>query len=553
MKKLISLIFLLGALCVILASCVNKNNHTHNFDSWDVVVPPTCTTDGLSESVCDCGETKTETIPATGHTFINGICTECNIPAEEPPVEEPPVNTDCSHENTTVLMAVEPRCGWVGLTEGSLCLDCSTILVAQQTIPALEHEFTNYEPMIPIYGVCLCTWVKEYISWCNRGCGATDIIVDTTEPRGHVWGEYQIVTAPTPTSYGYIERECFDCSCCQSGIDLYPLTQHYVDEGIYTLTVTDPDCINEGNMKYGFVVNGLHFSFEVIIPANGHTYKDGFCEVCHATIAPGLYDDNYNLVASWEELVNVYGMDAEKDYGAYDHNSVSSNPSYLIDNNSALTDGTRIVIGEVEKIGECAFYSCDSLVSAIITEGVVSIKGTAFTNCDRLEYVYIPSGLNKIEKGAFFSNESMLEYEVADGNSMYKDIDGNLYSIDGKTLVYYAVGKKDASFDIPYGVNTIGTWAFDSAPYIEQISIPDSVQTIGEFAFDDCKRLASIVIPESVRKIDQGAFQNCTSLKSVIISEGVEIIRDNAFYGCTALKSINIPASVTSIGLFPVY
>ena len=43
--------------------------HTHAFGEWTVTTPATCTKDGVKTRTCACGETETQTIPATGHSF----------------------------------------------------------------------------------------------------------------------------------------------------------------------------------------------------------------------------------------------------------------------------------------------------------------------------------------------------------------------------------------------------------------------------------------------------------------------------------------------------
>ena len=43
--------------------------HTHAFGDWEETTPATCTKDGVKTRTCACGETETQTIPATGHSF----------------------------------------------------------------------------------------------------------------------------------------------------------------------------------------------------------------------------------------------------------------------------------------------------------------------------------------------------------------------------------------------------------------------------------------------------------------------------------------------------
>ncbi len=55
---------------------VDANKHTHNYVE-SITKAATCTDTGVKTLTCDCGDTYTETIPATGHNYENGTCTEC--------------------------------------------------------------------------------------------------------------------------------------------------------------------------------------------------------------------------------------------------------------------------------------------------------------------------------------------------------------------------------------------------------------------------------------------------------------------------------------------
>jgi len=49
--------------------CGEKESQTHTWDSGSVTKEPTCTAAGEKTFVCPCGETKKETIPASGHEY----------------------------------------------------------------------------------------------------------------------------------------------------------------------------------------------------------------------------------------------------------------------------------------------------------------------------------------------------------------------------------------------------------------------------------------------------------------------------------------------------
>ncbi|MBQ8738588.1 MAG: leucine-rich repeat protein, partial [Clostridia bacterium] len=127
------------------------------------------------------------------------------------------------------------------------------------------------------------------------------------------------------------------------------------------------------------------------------------------------------------------------------------------------------------------------------------------------------------------------------GNTVYKSIEGNLYSKDGETLIRYAQGKTDSKFEIPNSVKSIEDYAFFDCSSLASITISDSVTSIGEGAFYDCSSLASIIIPNGVTSIGEEAFSCCSSLTSVTIPNSVSTIEGYAFYECTSL-TINCEA-----------
>ena len=182
----------------------------------------------------------------------------------------------------------------------------------------------------------------------------------------------------------------------------------------------------------------------------------------------------------------------------------------------------------VTSIGDYAFYDCDSLTSIEIPNSVTSIGAYAFKYCSSLTSITVDSN-----------------------NANYKDIDGNLYSKDGKTLIQYASGKTATSFTIPSTVTSIGSYAFSGCSSLTSIEIPNSVTSISEFAFRGCSSLTSVTFGENsqLTSIGDYAFSNCSSLTSVTFGENSQLtsIGRYAFEYCSSLTSIEIPNSVTNI------
>ena len=167
-----------------------------------------------------------------------------------------------------------------------------------------------------------------------------------------------------------------------------------------------------------------------------------------------------------------------------------------------------------------------------------SIGDYAFEDCDSLTSVEIPDSVTSIGYEAFAYCDSLTSITVSGNNSVYKSIDGNLYTKDGKTLIQYATGKTATSFTIPNSVTSIGAGAFAYCDSLTSVVIGDSVTSIGYEAFRNCDSLTSVVIGDSVTSIGERAFLGCTSLTRVEIPDSVTRIGGSAFYGCDSLTSV---------------
>ena len=207
-----------------------------------------------------------------------------------------------------------------------------------------------------------------------------------------------------------------------------------------------------------------------------------------------------------------------------------------------------VIPDSVTSIGSYVFENCYSLTSAVIGNSVTSIGYQVFRFCSSLTSVVIGDSLNSIlDEYTFSYCTNLVNITVSENNTCYQSIDNNLYSKDGKRLIQYAIGKKDTSFEIPYGVTSIASHAFDSCSGLTSIVIPDSVTSIGSYAFYHCSSLTSVVIGDSVNTIGHGAFALCENLSNVIIGDNVSIIGESAFISCNSLTRIAISNSVTTI------
>ena len=82
MKKLLSLsiILTIAVLCIActgekppVQSDIKPEPHEHSFGEWQTVTPATCTTKGLDERICECGQTQQTETPETPHSYVDTV------------------------------------------------------------------------------------------------------------------------------------------------------------------------------------------------------------------------------------------------------------------------------------------------------------------------------------------------------------------------------------------------------------------------------------------------------------------------------------------------
>ena len=247
------------------------------------------------------------------------------------------------------------------------------------------------------------------------------------------------------------------CSVCNAVI----VTQTVVDAKGHTEIIdsaVEASCTKTGltEGKHCSVCNEVLVAQDVI-DALGHNYVNYTCQRCGDEYMAGIYDANYNLIASWDELVNTYGMDVSKDYTDSDYYSTASSPYYVLKNNSKLSNGAKLMIdNSVTTIGDRAFNYCDSLTSVVIPDSVTSIGDSAFFSCHSLTSITIPDSVTSIGSDAFYCCKSL------------------------------------TSITIPGSVTSIGDAAFSSCYNLTSITIGNSVTGIGSYAFCGCDSLTDV-------------------------------------------------------------
>lgn len=210
----------------------------------------------------------------------------------------------------------------------------------------------------------------------------------------------------------------------------------------------------------------------------------------------GLYDNEGNMKASWQNLLDEMQI----------HIS-SGTVSYLGSDTSSF-EGVLIVKNGVTEIGS---FDETNLSAVYMPNSVVTINNEAFDYCKQLEKVVLSENIYSIGKSAFR------------GCSVLEEI------------------------DLPDSVSSIGENAFMSCTSLKEIVIPEGVEKILSMTFYSCSLLSNVQLPTTLTKICADAFAHCDSLSGIVIPENVTTIEGRAFAECLSFRTIYIPVSVETI------
>ena len=126
-------------------------NGTHTFSDW-VVNSATCMDDGMQTRICSvCGESETEVIKAAGsHSFTNWTITNATCERTGSKVrtctacgEKESISIPATGHKEVTDAGTPATCISTGLTDGSHCSVCSTVIKAQTTIPMGAHSYSH--------------------------------------------------------------------------------------------------------------------------------------------------------------------------------------------------------------------------------------------------------------------------------------------------------------------------------------------------------------------------------------------------------------------------
>lgn len=187
----------------------------HSFSEWQTVIAPTCTSFGIKQRSCECGQVEYGTLDALNHTPV-------------------------------IDAAVDATCTTTGKTEGSHCKDCGFVIVAQTETQKVSHGLLEWQ----IVTAPTCTSIGLQIRACE--CGYSEY--DTVDALGHTPVTDAAVNATCTTSGKSEGSHCDTCGAIITVQNIIAPTGHKCDsisvleeafcnlEGVKRYSCTNFDC-----------------------------------------------------------------------------------------------------------------------------------------------------------------------------------------------------------------------------------------------------------------------------------------------------------------------
>ena len=272
--------------------------HEHSYQETSRV-EATCTADGVITYTCvDGDDSYTETIPATGHSYDNGVvtkeascetagvktytCANCG----DTYTEEIPAIGSHSYDNGVVTK--EATCETEGVKTFT-CAGCGDTYT--EAIAATGH---SYESEVTKEATCEEAGVKTYIC-ANCSDSYTEEI-----PAGNHSYESEVTKAATCEASGEKTHTCANCG--DSYTETIAATGHS-----YSASVKDATCEEDGTTTYTCANCGD--SYTETIAAIGHNYENGTCTNCGgAEAAEGtmIIGEETKTITSGKKYVIVF-------------------------------------------------------------------------------------------------------------------------------------------------------------------------------------------------------------------------------------------------------
>ncbi len=525
------------------------------------------------------------------HTFVDGICSKCQLPEGMEYTTNDAKITITGYTGTATQLVIPD------MVEGR---------------PVVRIGAYTFDGCSALTQVVIPDRVTGIGSYAFRGCsGLADIdLPDNIKSIGSsafsgCSGLTQILIPDGVTSIG--GSAFFGCS---------GLTQIVIPDSVTSIgSAVFGDCSSLKSVTVPFVGGSKKTAADAYQYPFGYYFKkiygySGVNQSYYGSNAAELTSEKYDIPRSLKSVTVTGG---ELLYGAFYNCSMLQ----------------QIRLENVTTIEPCAFYNCGNLDAIYLPQTLTQIKEKAFDGCDITalyltdlqawcetyfgetkldavrtvyvngeelsDYIAIPEGTAAINSGAFpwckdgvyifvpasvqhvgkdaFPAGAVKHIVFADTQTQWESLAEAGFAEGHPNAVYHFGASADDLFD--------RQWCFYDGLFCRQCNdflvknikdqnhlspgdvcaecgllsaITYRYSNTGITVIDcDDRYYGTITIPERidgipVRWISYGAFNNCAGITEIAIPNSVEEIESYTFSGCTGLTGVAIPDSVTSIG-----
>ena len=256
----------------------------HSFGSWIQTIAPSCTSDGLEERTCYCGEREVQSIAALGHKYSVVItaptCTEKGYTTNTCTACGDVTITDYvdakGHKWSAWIQTIAPNC----TTEGARTHFCNCGTRETESVEKLAHEYQN--------GLCTGCGVLESYYWMLSADATANVVLEQDL---------------------YVDLNGYDLSgtIVTNGYEIYGMdstTDSYSCEAIGYF-----NCVDEnGNAivpvtHFKSDINGSAKRYMTIKDENGYSFHRFYLGITHMNLRPGTTGVGYKAVFYGDEMV----------------------------------------------------------------------------------------------------------------------------------------------------------------------------------------------------------------------------------------------------------
>ena len=411
-----------------------KETHNHNYKS-EVTKEPTCTEEGEKTYTCvDGDDSYTETIPALGHDYVNGVCTRCGDEQTfEAGLYDESDNLIITYDELRTKYGVysldmdipqnsgsaTPKSSYTAHMLGYVLQNnpelqkCTKLVVPDDInkigMLALHNATTLKEIVLPESITSINTYAFVY---CTNLISINLPSHLTGIGKGAFSDCTSLETIKIPNSVtGLAEATFYRCKNLKNVYIPSSVVQMSTYQGVTNYAYSP-----FANCSYNLTI----YTGQTTIPTKWGKYWNWYSDGGAAKYILNVTSDEFDKILNTKEL-NISNVESisQADYNKYVRTiekvhigssvkTINENSFYLF---SKLTNVTVEENSILTTIGDSAFSGCSSLINIQIPNTVITIGNRAFSSCSKLTRVILPDNITQIGEYAFSYDYKLTEVE----------------------------------------------------------------------------------------------------------------------------------------------